>query len=127
MRMRVILFGLGIALIAVGRAGAGEHLVTQEAVQGRLVEGPAARTRDIAAVDRLLSSAPATKAARRLGVPVSHVRAALPTLSDGDLVDLAARAKTLEMDPAAGLSHDVNQLLIIFLIVALVILLIKAV
>jgi hypothetical protein len=55
------------------------------------------------------------------------VSRALATLSDAELRDLAVRARALEQDPAAGLSSDVNQLLIIFLIVAIVILVLQAV
>jgi hypothetical protein len=51
----------------------------------------------------------------------------LAALSDTELRDLAARAQALEQDPVAGLSSDVNQLLIIFLIVAIVILVLQAV
>jgi len=73
-----------------------------------------------------LSSPQAGAAANALGVDIVAVRAAAPSLSDSELRDLAARAAALDRDPAAGLSSDVNRLLIIFLIVAIVLLLIKA-
>ncbi|MFI5183670.1 MAG: hypothetical protein ACHQNV_04670 [Vicinamibacteria bacterium] len=126
MRMRLAV--VGVSLLLVGRAAiAGDHLVPAEAAGAALRGAAAARQADLAALDRFLSTPEATRVASSLGVDPRQLRGASATLSDGELGDLATRAAALETDPAAGLSHDVDELLVIFLIVAIVILVIKAV
>ncbi len=92
-----------------------------------MAEAAGARARDMADVDRALSSPAAASLAGAAGTDVARLKAAAATLTDEELRDLALRARALETDPAAGLSRDVDQLLVIFLIVGIVILLIKAV
>jgi hypothetical protein len=77
-------------------------------------------------VERLLARPEAAAAARALGVDVGGLRRAASTLSDRELSELARRASALESDPAAGLSRDVNDLLILFLVVAVLVLALKA-
>jgi hypothetical protein len=103
-----------------------EHLVSRRAIEVRLAEERDSRSHDLVILQTALSSPRASAAANAVGVDIVAVRAAVPSLSDGELRDLAARAAALDRDPAAGLSHDVNLLLIIFLIVAIVVLLLKA-
>src|SRR5574341_287910 len=104
-----------------------DHLVSTEAASARLAEAAALRQRQIGLLDRALSSSQAVSAASRLGADIGQVRAALPALSDAELQDLAQRAAALDADPVAGLDDDVRTLLIIFLIVAIVLLVLKAV
>jgi Flp pilus assembly protein TadB len=108
-------------------AFASDHLASPEAVQGRLSGTSSARAADLSRVEGALSSPQAARAAASFGVDVRQVRSAVATLSDAELRDLAERAAALDRDPRAGLSHDVDQLLVIFLIVAIVILVIKAI
>ena len=75
----------------------------------------------------MLSTAEARRASSALGVDIRQVQGAAAALTDRELRDLAVRASALDADPAAGLSRDVDQLLVVFLIVAIVILVIKAV
>jgi hypothetical protein len=103
-----------------------EHVVSRPIIEGRLAEERDSRGRDLAILQGALSSPRAAAAATTMRVDIVAMRAALPSLSDGELRDLAARAAALDRDPAAGLSSDVDRLLIIFLIVAIVVLLIKA-
>ena len=65
--------------------------------------------------------------ASSVGVDIAAVRATVPSLSDAELADLSARAAALEADPVAGLDHDIKLLLEIFLIVAIVILVLRAI
>lgn len=119
---------MALALGVADRALAGEHLVTEAAAQARLAEAEAARQGDLARVDRVLSSPQAAAAARSVGADLDAVRRAAPTLTDAELREVAARAAALDQDPVAGVSdHDIRWLLYIFLIVAIVILVIKAV
>jgi hypothetical protein len=112
-----------LMLPAPGRAE--EHLVSRSVIEVRLAAEMDVRNRDLAILQGALSSPRAAAAASAVGVDISMVRAAVPSLSDGELRDLAARAAALDRDPAAGLSRDVDRLLVIFLIVAIVLLLLK--
>jgi hypothetical protein len=117
-----------VTLVAADRAVAQEHLVTTAAAQARLAEAEAAREADLAILDGALSTPQAASAAKAVGADLDTVRRVTPTLSDADLRDLAARAAALQADPVAGVSdNDIRWLLYIFLIVAIVILVIKAV
>ena len=128
--MRSTKIGLALAaalLIGPGLATAQDHVVPSTAADARLAQAAAERLQDVTALQGALTGPLAEKAANSVGADLGAVRSAVPTLSDGELRDLAARAAALHSDPAAGLDHDVEQLLIIFLIVAIVILVIKAV
>ena len=78
-------------------------------------------------MDRFLATPEAAQAASSVGVDIASVRATVPSLSDAELADLSTRAAALEGDPVAGLDHDIKLLLEIFLIVAIVILVLRAV
>ncbi len=108
-------------------AFAADHLVSSTAQDRRLAEHAKDRASDVAALEEVLSSATAERAAASIGADLSRVRTAVPTLSDAELRDLAERARAVGVDPVAGLDHDIHQLLVIFLIVAIVILVLKAV
>jgi hypothetical protein len=117
------------ALLSLGGtvASAGDHVASPDVVRGRLLGASEERTADLALVDAVLASPRAERAAGAVGVDIAQVRAAATTLTDAELRDLAARSATLGQDPRSGLSHDVEELLVIFLIVAIVVLVIKAV
>jgi hypothetical protein len=119
-------FAMALLLFA-GTASAQDHLVTSRVADERLQEATASRQADLLALDTVLASPHAIGAVEALGQDAARIRAGVAALSDGELRDLAARAQQLRSDPATGLSGDVNQLLIIFLIVAIVILVLKAV
>lgn len=107
---------------------AGEHLVARERVEARLAAAAATREADLAAVRRLLSTPQAASAAAAFGADVGDLRAGAASLGDRELRNLAARAADLKGDPAAGDIHiDTNEFLIIFLIVAIVLVVLKAV
>lgn len=117
-----------VALVAADRALAQEHLVTTTAAQARLAGAEDARQHDLAVLDGALSTPEAAAAARAVGADLDALRRAAPTLSDSELRDLAVRAGALQADPVAGVTdRDLRWLLYIFLLVAIVILVIKAV
>jgi predicted ATPase len=126
MTMRRPGFALALLLFA-GTASAGDHLVTLRAADERVQEAAVVRQADANAVDAVLARPEAKRAIEVLGQDPERLRAAVAALSDGELRDLAQRAQALRADPTAALSGDVNQLLIIFLIVAIVILVLQAV
>jgi hypothetical protein len=118
----------GILLAAGGPLLAdGGHLVSPELARERIVSASEARGADLARVEMALSTPLAARTAASIGVDIHEVRSAAATLSGTELRDLAARSSALGVDPTSGLTHDVDELLVIFLIVAIVILVIKAV
>jgi Skp family chaperone for outer membrane proteins len=128
MRKSLVVLAVLAALVASDRAFAEDHLVTSAAAGARLAEAEAARQGDLAVLDGVLCSPEAAAAAKAVGADLDDVRGATPTLTDAELRDLAARAAALQADPVAGVSdHDLRWLLYIFLLVAIVILVLKAV
>lgn len=95
----------------------------------RLAQAAAQRQQDVVAVERVLSSPAAARVASTLGVRLEPLRAGVPALGDREIRDLAARAARLRGDPVAGFHNSdpsVDDLLKIFLIVAIVVILIEA-
>jgi hypothetical protein len=92
-----------------------------------VLDAAAQRAHSLATIDAALSTPQATEAAAAVGADTTQLRAALPTLTDSEIADLATRAEALQADPVAGLDDDIKTLLIIFLIVAIVILVLQAV
>jgi hypothetical protein len=127
--MRRTLAGLLAVLLAPAHpAFAADHLVRGVDVESALLAAVDARSRDLARLDRVLAAPDVAAAAAALGASPAGLSRALSTLSDAELRDLAVRAAALEADPAAGsLDPTIRQLLIIFLIVAIVILVFQAV
>ena len=110
-----------------GPASAG-HLVESRAVSAQLEAAAAARTRDVQAVERALSTPQAGAAAHALGVDLRDLRAGIPSLADEELRDLGRRAALLDQDPVSGrLDPDLNDVLVVFLLVAIVAVVLAAV
>jgi len=114
-------------ILSAAPAFAQDHLLTRETAEARLAAAAEERRQELAAVDRVLATAEAERAASSVGVDIAAVRAAVPALSDAELADVSVRAAALESDPVAGLDHDIKLLLEIFLIVAIVILVLRAI
>ena len=115
------------AILSAPPAFTQDHLLRRDTAQARLAAAAAERRHELDAVDRLLATPEAGRAASSVGVDIAAVRATVPSLSDAELADLSARAAALEADPVAGLDHDIKLLLEIFLIVAIVILVLRAI
>ena len=124
--MRTSLALAAVALLA-GNAFAQDHLLSRDAARDRLAAATQDRRQALDTVDRTLATPDAARAASSVGVDIAAVRAAVPALSDAELADISARAAALESDPVAGLDHDIKLLLEIFLIVAIVILVLRAI
>ena len=126
--MKRLLAGLvAVVTLAAVPVSAADHLVAGADVRSALQAAAQGREQALARLDRVLAEPEAARAAARAGASVAQLRSALATLSDSELQDLALRAAALESDPVAGLDPDVRQLLIIFLIVAIVILVFQAI
>ena len=125
--MRTSLALAAAAALVSGNALAQDHLLGREAAQARLAAAAQERRHELDAVDRVLARPEAARAASSVGVDIGAVHAAVPALSDAELADLSLRADALESDPVAGLDHDIKLLLEIFLIVAIVVLVLRAI
>ena len=126
--MRRIIAILALALfMAPGSVQADNHLVSPNAMTSRLAASADSREQDLATLDRLLTTTAAGSAAASLGTDAGRLRAGLAALDDGEARDLAARAAALGLDPAAGHDWDTNDVLTVFLVVAIVILILGAV
>ena len=83
-------------------ATAGNHLVSPDVAQARVLEAGAARERNLATVESFLASPAGQAGMGTVGVSEARVRGALPLLSDAELQDVAVRAAALQADPVAG-------------------------
>ena len=106
---RILVALAAVAVVSAVQVGAeerlaaqGSHLVNPDLAQARLLEADAQRQHDIATLDAFLVSPEGKAALSTVGLSDARVRGALPTLSDGELQDLARRAAALEADPVAG-------------------------
>ena len=132
--MKRILVVLGAAaVLSAVQVGAeerlatpGTHLVTPDVAQARLLEASAERERNLARVDAILVSREGSAALKMVGVSEDRVRGALPTLTDAELQDLAARAAALQADPTAGALTTKQWIWIIAAVVAIVVIIIVA-
>ena len=127
MRTSLAVAAVMLAILSAPPAFTQDHLLSRDTAQARLAAAAAERRHALDAVDRLLATPEAGRAASSVGVDIAAVRATVPSLGDAELADLSARAAALEADPVAGLDHDIKLLLEIFLIVAIVILVLRAV
>ncbi len=127
MRIRVLMAGMLAGLLVTAPLRAQDHLVSSSDVNARLAASTAARALDRDAVEQLLARPETEVVAKALGTDVGRVKAAVASLDDRELADLAVRAAALERDPAAGHERWMNDFLVIFLVVAIVVLVLNAV
>jgi hypothetical protein len=111
------------ALLSCPPVHAGDHLATADAVQARLLQSSAQRAQDLATVDAALATPLAREAAGAVGADLDRLRAGVPSLSDAELSDLAARAGALQSDPVAGMDRQMRMLVMIALILVIIVLL----
>ena len=113
-----------VPVVAEELASPGTHLVTPDVAQSRLLEAGAARERNLATVETLLASPEGAAGLKMVGVTEARVRGALPTLSDAELQDVAARAAALQADPVAGAMTHRQWVWIIAAVAAIVLIII---
>ena len=96
MRKLVTVLSIALASLVAGQALADDHLVTPQAARAQRA-GRRGRARTVAGhARRHLVDPEAVKAAAAVGADTAQLRAALPTLSDAEIADLAARANALQ-------------------------------
>lgn len=124
-----VILGTGLLLTTASTpmASAVDRVVPPIESARCLAAAAAAPAADIASVRNVLSTPQAARAMRVMGANANEVRAGVATLSTSELQDLAARVRAVDIDPAAGVSSEVNNLLVVFLVVAIVVLVLSAV
>jgi hypothetical protein len=116
---RVVATGLSLALLGLGgpRAQANPHVVTPQDIAQRLFEKAQTREARQRLFQEALATPQAQKQARAMGLDPARLRAAVPHLSDEELLDLQARALRAK-DVRAGHGVDGLAILGIMLLIA---------
>lgn len=78
------------------------HLVSPQAMQDQLARSAADRQKNIETVKRFFSTPIADKAIRDAHYDPQQVQRAIPTLSDQELANLAARSNEVQQEFVAG-------------------------
>ena len=78
------------------------HLVSPQAMQDQLARSAADRQKNIETVKRFFSTPIADKAIRDAHYDPEQVQRAIPTLSDQELANLAARSNQVQQEFVAG-------------------------
>lgn len=102
------------------RAAAEDHIVSSQALQQQMESSSAARQKDVATVKGFLASPAAEHALRSAHMDPVQIRTAIPTLSNTELANLAARASNAQQQFAAGQMSD-EMLLVVALLIAIII------
>jgi len=109
-------------LLAEGNA----HVVSPSDLQQAAVQASTVRQQNVEQVRQFFSSQKAEKALRSAHMNPEQVKAAVSTLDDAELAQLATRVNKAQADFAAGTLSD-RDLIIILVAVAILILIIVAV
>jgi hypothetical protein len=102
------------------------HVVSPADLQREAVAASQVRQHNLDSVQRLLSTPAAEKALKSAKMDTQQVKAAVSTLSDQELAQLAARADKAQADFAAGTLSE-RDLILIILGIAVLVLIIVAV
>jgi hypothetical protein len=124
------LFFIFVAMIAVlvpcSRASAQTHVVSPAELRQQAAEASRTRAANIQKLSEFLASSKADQSLRAAHMDAGQVQAAVSTLGDEELAQLASRAAKAQSDFAAGDLSD-RDLLIILVGIAALILIIVAV
>jgi hypothetical protein len=102
------------------------HVVSPAEVQKQVLAASQTRQHNEDTVRQVVSSPQAEKAIKAAGIDPGRVKAAVPTLSDQELSQIASRAEKAQADFAAGTLGE-RDLLLILVGIAVLILIIVAV
>ena len=93
-------------------------------LQKEVLASSQVRRLNVDKVKQLFSTPAAEKALKSAGMDAQQVKAAVSTLSDAELAQLASRADKVQHDLAAGNLTDRDLLIIVILIAALVLIIV---
>ena len=117
---------LTVIYAAPGPLLAQGHVVSPAEVQQQVLAASQSRQHNEDTVRQFVSSPQAEKAIKAAGMDPGRVKAAVPTLSDQELAQIASRAEKAQADFAAGTIGN-RDLLLILVAIAVLILIIVAV
>ncbi len=100
------------------------HLVSPAEVQKQVLAASQTRQHDEDTVRNFVSSPEAEKAIKGAGMDPGRIQAAIPTLSDQELSQIASRAEKAQADFAAGYIGNHDLLLILVAIAALILIIV---
>ncbi len=100
------------------------HLVSPSDLQREVSAASQSRTNNLETLQQFLSSPAAQKALRSLHADARQVTNAIPSLSDQELAQLAARANKAQADFAAGNITDHDLLIILVAVLALILIIV---
>jgi len=110
---------------AFAAAPAQDHVVSPGVMQSGMADTAAVRQKNIETVRNFLSSPIADKAMRDAHYSPEQVKNAIPSLSDQELANLAARSSDAQQKFAAGaLSRPALALIVIALVVLIVVIIV---
>jgi hypothetical protein len=115
-------FALPQNLLAEGAA----HLVSPSELQQAAVQASTVRQQNVEEIRQFFSSEKASQALQSAHLNPEQVKAAVSTLDDAELAQLASRVQKAQKDFAAGSLSD-RDLIVILVVVAVLILVIVAV
>jgi hypothetical protein len=125
--LRVITACILVTIFAIPQSLLAQaHLVSPSDLQKQVLAASQTRQNNLETVQRFLSSPTAEKAMSSLHADARQVTTAISSLSDQELVQMAARANKAQADFAAGNIND-HDLLIILVAILVLILIIVAV
>ena len=101
-----------------------DHIVSAQTLQQQVMSRSADRQRNIDTLDQMLTLPQAKKAMHDAKVTPEQVQRAIPTLSDQELSDLAARTRNAQQQFAAGFIGTGLFTIIILLVILIIILLV---
>lgn len=99
-----------------------DHVVSSQALQQQVDSSTAARQKNIEILNDLVATPTAQKAMHDAKIDPQQVKNAIPTLSDHDLANLAARATNAQQEFAAG--HIGPSLFTIMILVVILIIIV---
>lgn len=126
LRDGLLVSGLLVTSFAVPPSLRAQHVVRPTDIHKELVNATERRMQNREKISELFSSKAAGKALKGAGMDPGQVKAAVATLNDAELAQLAARSDKLRDDFAAGRISD-RDLIIIVVVIAVIILIIVAV
>jgi hypothetical protein len=126
---RPCLCGLLALMFAVPQSLYAEthHVVTTAELQSKVVQPSQVREQNQKTLRSFLSSWEVQKAMRSAHINAQQVETAIPSLSDAELAQLAARASHAQKDFAAGaLSREALLIIAIAVVVVIIVVAVKA-
>jgi hypothetical protein len=117
-----LVFLLAFPPSSFAQAAPQDHLVSPEQMQQQVATASQSRQQNIQTITNLLNTPTAERAMRNAHFDPVQVRTAVPTLSDQELANLAARSADVQQKIAAGgLGIGLTTLIVIVAIIIIVV------